>query len=314
MAGLVDSLGLDGILTAERLLSLTRALVILVGGFILARMASRVVARMARQRASAQEGMIVRRLVFYGLLALVVASTLHQLGFKLGVLLGAAGILTVAIGFASQTSASNLISGLFLIAERPFVVGDVVTIGGTTGEVLSVDLLSVKLRTFDNLLVRIPNESIIKTELRNLTRFPIRRMDMQLSVSYREDLRRVEDLLFAVAERHPFALEEPKPLFIVQGFGDSGINLQFSVWGKRENFLAIKNEIAREVKESFDDAGIEIPFPQRSPHAGTGSAPLPVRVVDDPAETGSGGPGGGPDVPREPRPSGLTEGDDAPVP
>jgi small-conductance mechanosensitive channel len=259
--------------------------------------------------------MIVRRLVFYGIFGLVVASAMHQLGFKLGVLLGAAGILTVAIGFASQTSASNLISGLFLIAERPFVVGDVVTIGTTTGEVLSVDLLSVKLRTFDNLLVRIPNETLIKTELRNLTRFPIRRVDTMLSISYREDLRRVEDILFAVAERHPFALEEPKPLLVVNGFGDSGINLQFSVWGRRENFLAIKNEIARDVKEAFDDAGIEIPFPQRSLHAGSTTAPFPVRIVDvgapDAASASPQAEGG--ERSREPRPSGLSEGDDAPV-
>jgi hypothetical protein len=92
----------------------------------------------------------------------VVAGALHQAGLKLGVLPGAAGILTVAIGFASQTSASNLISGLFVIAERPFVVGDIIRVAETTGEVLSVDLLSVKIRTFDNLYVRIPNEGIIR--------------------------------------------------------------------------------------------------------------------------------------------------------
>jgi small-conductance mechanosensitive channel len=313
MAGWADSLGLDAILTADRLLSLLRAVVILVGGFILARLVSRVVGRVTRPRASQQESMIVRRLVFYGIFGLVVASAMHQLGFKLGVLLGAAGILTVAIGFASQTSASNLISGLFLIAERPFVVGDVVTIGTTTGEVLSVDLLSVKLRTFDNLLVRIPNETLIKTELRNLTRFPIRRVDTMLSISYREDLRRVEDILFAVAERHPFALEEPKPLLVVNGFGDSGINLQFSVWGRRQNFLAIKNEIARDVKEAFDDAGIEIPFPQRSLHVGSTTAPFPVRIVDVDASNAASPQAEGGEGSREPRPSGLSEGDDAPV-
>ena len=83
----------------------------------------------------------------------------------------AAGLLTVALGFAAQTSASNLISGLFLLGERPFVVGDVIRLAsGITGEVVGIDLLSVKIRTFDNLLVRVPNETLLKSELTNLTR------------------------------------------------------------------------------------------------------------------------------------------------
>ena len=76
--------------------------------------------------------------------------------------------------FASQTSVSNIISGIFLISEQPFQVGDLIKVGETKGVVLSIDLLSIKLRTFDNQLVRIPNENLIKNELSNITRFPIR--------------------------------------------------------------------------------------------------------------------------------------------
>ena len=122
-------------------------------------------------------------------------SALRELGFDLSVVLGAAGILSVAIGFASQTSTSNLISGLFLMLERPFSIGDVIKVDSTTGEVISIDLLSVKIRTFDNLFVRSPNESMIKTQVTTLTKFPIRRADLQVGIAFKEDIERVKEIL-----------------------------------------------------------------------------------------------------------------------
>lgn len=255
-------------------LAALRAGIILLVGWGLAKIASLAAGRAARRYTAAQETMLVQRIVFYGVLALTVVTALQQLGFNLGVLLGAAGILTVAVGFASQTSASNLISGLFLIGERAFVVGDTIKVGNTIGEVLSIDLLSVKLRTPDNLFVRVPNETLIKAEIINLTRFPVRRLDLQIGVNYKEDMGKVQKVLQEVAERNPLCLAEPKPLFIFTGFGDSSMNLQFSVWAVRENFLALRNTIQREIKQAFDAAGIDIPYPQRVLHL---AEPITVR-------------------------------------
>jgi small-conductance mechanosensitive channel len=251
-------------LTVEKSVSMLRALFLFGIGLLIARLLSGVVHRVAAHRMEPQQSTLLRRLVYYGVLSLFAVTALNQLGFDLGVLLGAAGVLTVAIGFASQTSAANLVSGLFLIAERPFSVGDVIQVGGTTGEVLSIDLLSVKLRTFDNLYVRIPNESLIKTETRTLTRFPIRRCDLQIGIAYKEDVDRVRRVLFDIADRNPVCLDEPKPVFIVQGFGDSAVQIQFSPWALRENFIELRNTIQQEIKQAFDDEGIEIPFPQRT--------------------------------------------------
>lgn len=263
-------------------LQILRALLLVAAGFALARVGAAAVTRFGGRHMSSHQATLLRRAVFYVVLALFLVSALHQLGFDLGVLLGAAGILTVAIGFASQTSASNLISGLFLIAEKPFAIGDVIRVGDTTGEVLSVDLLSVKLRTFDNLYVRIPNESLIKSEVVNLTKFPIRRFDLVLGVAYRSDIDQVQEVLLEVARADPLCLEEPQPLFIFLGFGDSAINLQFSVWAKRENFIELRNSIQREIKRAFEAAGIEIPFPQRTLGMLAESAPLRVEIADTP--------------------------------
>lgn len=265
-----------------------RAVFLLVMGVLLASLASRLVNRFAARHFSVHHLQLTRRLAYYGVLALFTASALRELGFSLAVLMGAAGVLTVAIGFASQTSASNLISGLFLIGERPFAVGDIIRVGSTTGEVLSIDALSVKLRTFDNLFVRIPNETLIKSEVTTLTRFPIRRLDLALGVAYKEDINRVRDVLFEVAEANPLCLDEPLPLFIFLGFGDSALDIQFSVWAKRENFLTLRNTITAEIKGAFDAAGIEIPFPHRSLYAGEATKPFPITIVDAGTGPGSG--------------------------
>lgn len=276
-------------LSAERLMSFARAFVLVGVGLVLARIAAVVTTKVTGSNLDAHAGMLVRRVVYYLVLVLFLVSALRELGFNLGVLLGAAGILSVAVGFASQTSASNLISGLFLLGERPFAVGDVITVGNTTGEVMSVDLLSVKIRTFDNRFVRIPNETMIKSEVTTLTRFPIRRYDVQLGIAYKEDIARAREVLMAVADRNPLCLEEPKPLFIFLGFGDSALNFQFSVWAARENFLDVRNSIQEEIKLAFDDAGIEIPFPHRTLYAGSATEPFPVRVVEDPDAAAASG-------------------------
>jgi small-conductance mechanosensitive channel len=284
LSALLNDLGMGGLTSVAMWQSLLKALVVLVIGLMIARLAGAAAGRAVGMRLGRQESMIARRFVFYGLAIVPIAFTLHQLGFKLSVLLGAAGVLTVAVGFASQTSASNLISGLFLIAERPFVVGNFITVEGTTGEVLSIDLLSVKMRTFDNLFVRVPNETIIKSKITNLSHFPLRRVDVKVSVAYKENLDRVQEVLRRVADLNTNCLDEPEPIFIFKGYGDSGLEMQFSVWGKRENYLDLLNGIHLEIKTAFDEAGIEIPFPHVSLYAGSATDPFPVSVVEGPPQ------------------------------
>ena len=264
-------------IASEHLWEIIRALILVITGMAVAKLVSSMLARLLANQSNNHRVMLLKRSSYYLILALFFISALHEMGFNLNVFLGAAGILSVAIGFASQTSASNLISGLFLVAERPFTVGDNIKVGNTTGEVLSIDLLSVKLRTFDNLFVRIPNESLIKSEVTTITRFPIRRIDVQVGVAYKEDLKKVRDVLEAIADKNPLCLEEPKPLYIFQGFGDSALNIQYSVWAKRENFLNLKNSIHEEIKNAFDEHGIEIPFPHRTLYAGSVTGPFPIQ-------------------------------------
>ena len=238
-----------------------QAIVKILVGLLLARIARAFVVRGFKKRSSRQHLMLIRRAVSYGIFFIFFISALQGINFPTEWFLGAAGVLTIALGFASQTSVSNLISGLFLLGEGTMEVGDIVEISGTTGEVLSVDLLSTKLRTFDNMFIRIPNETIIKSKVTNISRMPIRRIDIPIQIAYSENLSKVRELLEDLAYNHPLALEEPSAMLFTQGFGDSGVNLQFSVWAIKENFLELKSDMYEGIKQCFEEHNIEIPFP-----------------------------------------------------
>ncbi len=237
-----------------------RAALLLVAGFVL----TRLYHRMVRRGLLHQVPQFGQRLGGWIILGLFVFASLHQLGFNLSVLLGAAGVLSVAIGFAAQTSAANVISGLFVVSEGSFKVGDVIQVGGNTGEVLSVDMLSVKLRTPDNRYVRIPNETIMKSDLINLSRFPIRRIDLKIAIAYDSDIALARKVLLKVATDNPHCLEEPQPQARLEGFGESSVDIQFTVWVTRENFSELRDNIQEQIKLDFDAAGIEFPFPHRT--------------------------------------------------
>ena len=264
-------------ITVDRLASIARAGFVIVAITLLARFVRKRLAR--TKKLPAQLAMLIRTILTLVLTVIAVVWVLNELGFALGPLLGAAGILTVAVGFAAQTSVSNVISGFFLMAERPFSVGDLIRIGETQGTVLAITLMSVKVRTFDNLMVRIPNETVLKSEVTNLTQFPIRRADLKVGVAYKENLANVRKVLAEVADQNPLCLTEPEPLILFLGFGDSSLDFQFSVWGARENYLKLKNSIGEEVKVAFDEHGIEIPFPHRTLYTGSVTDPMPVKLV-----------------------------------
>ena len=264
---------LNELFNSDMLLKLLRACALLIVGFFIAKLLSRVSLNFIQKIFTKHTSQFMQRVTYYAIFTLFVFSALLELGFNLSILLGAASVLTVAIGFASQTLVPKL--GEHKESEE----GDVIKVGNTVGEVLSIDLLSVKIRTFDNLFVRLPNESLIKSELTTLSKFPIRRLDMKIGVAYKENINKVKSILEKVAFENPLCLEEPKPLYIFQGFEDSSLALQFSVWAKRENFLALKNSMYEQIKNAFDEENIEIPFPHLSLYTGNNTEPFPINIT-----------------------------------
>lgn len=253
---------ISGLITKQHFVNLMTAIALLLGGYFIATRARNAVGRM--KTLEVQQRMLFEKITYYGLVVLAIAAALDSLGFDLKVLLGAAGVLTVAIGFAAQTSASNLISGIFLMVERPFVVGNTIAVGELRGEVIAIDLLSTKIRTFTNLMVRIPNETLVKSNIVNYSYFPIRRLDLEVGVNYLSDLTLVEKTIRDALNGHPLALRNPLPEIAMKAFGASSIDFEIHVWTQTESAAAVKSEIYRALNEAFRMNGIDIPFPTQT--------------------------------------------------
>ncbi len=238
--------------------------IIILAGYLLIQLIAWVTMKVFLRRQNRQSQMVIKKLISYTGVLLVMFLVFRALGIKLGALFGAAGVLGIVLGIASQTSIGNIISGIFLVSERSFEIGDLVKVGDKTGVVYSIDLLSIKLKTLDNLLIRIPNQTIISTELINITRFPIRRMDINISVSYKEDLKSVQTVLKEIATSNSLCLSEPEPLILLQNFGDNGIEILLGLWFEKDKYRRLRNGIFEQIKERFDKEGIEIPYPQLS--------------------------------------------------
>ena len=192
--------------------------------------------------------------------ASVILYILSLFGIDLTAIWGAAGVAGIAIGFAAQTSVSNLISGLFVITEGSLHPGDTIIVDGITGVVDEVKLLSVRVHTYDNQMVRIPNSTIIDKSLTNNSYFKSRRLTIAVSVDYKTDMRKCLEVLSRAPTLCPTVLKDPEPKVWFDGFGDSSIDLVVAVWYKPADFLTTKNDIFIAIKKVLDEASIEIPF------------------------------------------------------
>ncbi|MBI9104360.1 MAG: mechanosensitive ion channel family protein [Spirochaetales bacterium] len=262
----------------ETLLSIGQVFLFIILGFILLKIILIILSRTLSKTASPQMVMLIMKIVKYTGIIVIAFAVLQELGINIGIILGTAGVAGIALGFASQTSLSNFISGLFLIAEKPFEIGDVININNFKGTVISIDLLSVKISTFNNKYVRIPNELIIKSELMNITRFPIRRLDFNVSVAYKEDLEKVQAVLFSIAKENRYCLDNPEPVFIIKEFASSGIDILFGAWFLKTEYINTQNYMMIEIKKRFEEENIEIPFPHLSLYAGSNTASIPIEI------------------------------------
>lgn len=245
----------------ERISEYIRLVLIILIGIPLIQFLSQLGKRLSRNRLTPQSEMLIQRGILYIGYLILIVSVLNELGFKLSALLGAAGILGIAIGFASQTSISNIISGIFLISEKPFIIGEVIQSGDTTGTVHSIDLLSVKLHTFDNRYVRIPNEDLIKARIFNISRLPIRAVELRITVPYKENLDQAKLMLKKEAESNPLTLKEPGVIILADSFSPLGIVVIVYAWTTNENYLALKNELVSNIYNAFMKEGISFPIP-----------------------------------------------------
>ena len=251
-----------------------------IGGFWLTYVLGRVLERRLLPHIGSPVARLFAKVMRYLLYIVILATILGEMGFKLtailGAVLGAAGVAGVALGFAAQTSLSNLISGLFLVWERPFKPGDVIEADGVTGVVHGITFMSTSLCTVDNRIVRIPNETLVKGRIMNHSRLPIRRVDLVVSVSSKADARCVMQLLLEIAAAHPKCLRDPKSVVIFTGLGASSMDFLLGAWANQGDLEKFQNDLLCAIHQRFDTEGIALPSPH--PILATGAELLPVRA------------------------------------
>lgn len=249
-------------ITWENLFKLLGTVFIIFVMWIVFRLIAKAIRKVPEEKLPAQRTAVIIRFLKYIFYIIVVLYVLGLLGINLKAIWGAAGIAGVAIGFAAQTSVSNLISGLFVLTEGSIHVGDTIIVGDVTGIVDEVKLLSIRVHTFDNQMVRIPNSTIINSNLTNNSYHNKRRLTLNVGVDYSTDMKLALETLKKAPELCPTVLKDPAPAVWFDGFADSSINLVVAVWFKPADFLQTKNDLYIAIKKVLDEANISIPFNQ----------------------------------------------------
>lgn len=186
-------------------------------------------------------------------------------GIDLSSLALVAGALSLGIGFGLQNIVSNFVSGLILLVERPFKVGDWVVTGTTEGFVRRISVRATEIETFQHLSIIVPNSELINASVGNWThKNRLGRVEISVGVSYSADPSQVMEILMDIARSHKKVLRNPEPFVVFQGFGDSSLDFEIRVHlADVLDGLGVKNDIRLAIFERFRAAGIEIPFPQR---------------------------------------------------
>ncbi len=214
---------------------------------------------------------------------------LQNTGINLGALAVFAGAVGVGIGLGLQNIASNFISGLVILAERPITLGDRVEVGDVTGQVEQIRARCTIIRTNDNITMIVPNQKFIEEPVTNWTYGDPRvRFRIPVGVAYESDIEKVRETLIAVGREHPNALQDPAPNVFLEKFGDNSIDFELVVWSSEMSFRPrrFKSDLNFAIARKFREAGIEIPFPQRDVYIRSGQIQVtsaPTRPPDGPA-------------------------------
>ena len=208
----------------------------------------------------------VSQIVSNIVLVVGVFIVLDNAGIHLATLAVFAGAVGVGIGFGLQNIASNFISGLVILAERPITIGDRVEVAGVTGQVQQIRARSTVILTNDNITMIVPNTKFIDSPVTNWTYGDPRvRFRVPVGVAYGADLEKARDALLEVARENPQVLDQPSPTVFLEAFGGSSINLELVVWSKEMSYRPrrFRSELNFAIARKLRDAGIEIPSPQR---------------------------------------------------
>jgi len=257
---------------------LLKFVLILSFSVLLSRVLTIYLRRSLKDRVSKDVGEPVLKLLYYSSLIVVFISTLPLIGLDPSGLLLAGGVAGIVLGFASQNIVGNLVAGCFLMFERPIKIGDQVEINGIAGYVTDIRIISTLIRTYDGLLVRLPNQQVFTTNITNIVGHPVRRFQYTIGIRYSDDANAAIWIIKDLIDKEPFALLSPPPSVFVNDLGDSSVKIVVRIWAPVSEWFGLKTRLLWTIKCTLQENGIEIPFPQRVLHIKTDSKKQPPEI------------------------------------
>ncbi len=241
-------------------------LILLVGKFLVGFISKSVEKLLVKRKFDTAVVGFTLALVRYGLFVIVIMAALGQVGVETTSIVAVIGAAGLAVGLALQGSLSNFASGVLIVSFRPFKAGDYVEVSGVAGSVESIQVFQTTLKTVDNKMVVIPNGNITSNAIVNYSRYDKRRVDLVIGVSYKSDLQLTKKVIHEALLKDDRILRDPEIMIGVSELSDSSVNLVVRPWCKTADYWDVYFDSMQLIKETLDENGIEIPFPQMDVH------------------------------------------------
>jgi len=248
-------------------LKIIGAILILIAGRIAAGIGRRIL-RNILEKSKTDPSIVsfVGSLTYILILTFAVLAALAKFGIQTASFVAVLGAAGFAVGFALQGSLANFAAGVMILVFRPFKVGDFIIGAGESGTVKEVNLFTTILSTPDNIKIMIPNNKLFGDIIKNVSAYDTRRVDLMIGIGYSSDIQKAIDVITNLIKEDSRILSEPAFQIAVAELADSSVNLVVRPWVNKENYWSVKFDLTRNIKEAFDESGIEIPFPQQVVH------------------------------------------------
>lgn len=236
--------------------------VIMVIAVIVAKLVTNHMKKRLSDKVGKDELGILVRVTYYGIIIIGFFIALPYFRVDLSGLLVAGGVVGIIIGFACQSVVSNLISGLFIVVERPVKLGDNINIGDVFGTVEEIRVLSTTVSATDGTYIRIPNEKVFTSNITNYVTHAARRIEYTIGIDYADDAGKVVPVINTLLAGHPFVLKNPKPQVFVKELSPDAVNISILFWTPSSEYGDVRNEMLWRIKVALEGAGLSFGSPR----------------------------------------------------
>lgn len=245
-------------IVANSLNILFAIVIFFVGKFLAKKISSFTATILKRSNVEKTVVKFIENIIFYTLLVVVVLATLNKLGVQTTSFIAILGAASLAVALSLKDSLKNFASGVMIIIFKPFKVGDSVIASGVTGTVVEVNIFNTILLNADNQKVIIPNSSITNSNITNQSEAMIKKLEITLFISYKDDINKAKNLLEEIAKSSKKLVESKSILVNVIDLSENGVQLSLVVWTFSSNFANLKSELLENIKSTFEKNSIEI--------------------------------------------------------